>query len=74
MAGPTVPEGRPGPSARVLVVTVWFEGPDRTGFRARVSAGSPGGGMANRHVTADPTTIPAVVTAWLHDLLRPAQD
>jgi hypothetical protein len=74
-------DARPGsgparcdPTARVLVITVWFEGPGPAGFRARVSAGpATGGDVVSRHVTTDPAGVSVAVSSWLAELLRPEQ-
>jgi hypothetical protein len=58
---------RPG----VLVVSVWFESRDPSGFRARLASSQPDGSVQTWGVAADPDTVIRLTRSWLSSLTSP---
>lgn len=52
----------------VLVVSVWFEEPGETGFRARVSVVAPDGSSEIRGTTARSDEVTRLVSSWLDEI------
>jgi len=53
------------PSTAVLVVSVWFETPDASGFRARLTSHQPDGSVRAWGVAAAPDAVILLTRSWL---------